>query len=117
MLQNEEDDQDALRRKVTTAGSSSATAPERRSSVDQERLNIPPELKEWFGSDGTADNDTADGTESVTESEPESDYNEASVEDDDEILDELRRKAFSGEELPVDSVSLPAMLSTRRETE
>ncbi|KLO08051.1 DNA ligase 4 [Schizopora paradoxa] len=91
--QDDIDDDDEPRRDAPTASSSAAPEPERRRSVDQERSEIPPELQEWFGG-GEEPAEGPDGSESVTESEAESNYDEATI-DDDDMLDEFRKEAFS----------------------
>lgn len=110
--QDDIDDDDEPRRDAPTASSSAAPEPERRRSVDQERSEIPPELQEWFGG-GEEPAEGPDGSESVTESEAESNYDEATI-DDDDMLDEFRKEAFSSK-VP-DSVSFSLVICTQHET-
>jgi len=93
-LQDEEDDQDTPPREVAT--SSSTAEPERRRSIEEERSNIPLEMQEWFGQTDEAADQNA-GEEADSETELESDYDEARVEDDDVALDEIRSGVFSGD--------------------
>ncbi len=99
-LQDEEDDQDAPPREVAT--SSSTAEPERRRSIEEERSNIPLVMQEWFRQTDEATDQNA-GEEADSETELESDYDEARVEDDDVALDEIRSGVFSGD--AEDSVS------------
>ncbi len=89
---------------LENATSSSTADPERR-SIEDERSNIPLEIQEWFGqTDEAAGQDASD--EADSETDLDSNYDEARAEDYDVILDEIRSGVFSAD--AQDSVSLLA---------